>query len=53
MPKEDLLSLTENHQAQVIQIDKGLSRIDKGLTQAILSQIRPHKVGKGLCQVNT
>ena len=46
-PKEDLLRLTEDHQARTIQIDKGLSQIDKGLIQAILSQMQPHKVGKG------
>ena len=38
-PKEDPLRLTENHRARAIQIDKGLSQTDKGLTSDHLSQI--------------
>ena len=38
-PREDPLRLVEDHQVRAIQIDKGFSQTDKGLTQAILSQI--------------
>ena len=31
-PKEDPLRLTEDHRVRAIQIDKGLSQTDKGLT---------------------
>ena len=51
-PKEDPLRLTDGQQTRAIQIDKGLYQTDTGLTQAILSQIRPTKVGKGSYRVN-
>ena len=38
-PKEDPIRLTVDHQARDTQIDKELSQTDKGLTQAISSQI--------------
>ena len=38
-PKKDPLRLTGDHQVRAIHIDKGPSQTDKGLTQAISSQI--------------